>query len=76
MGLAAFAGYLAGSLGRQMPRMRSLAANIGELRSSNGFVGQLMDMAKAEVLKIGETAIRSARPLFVRTCNRLPRTSG
>lgn len=60
VGLAAFAGFLAGSLGHQIPRMRSLAANLGELRSSNGFFGQLMDMAKAEVLKIGETAIRSA----------------
>jgi ElaB/YqjD/DUF883 family membrane-anchored ribosome-binding protein len=60
MGLAAFAGFVAGSLGHRIPQMKNLVANYGELRSSNGFFGQLADMAKAEFLKIGETAIRTA----------------
>jgi ElaB/YqjD/DUF883 family membrane-anchored ribosome-binding protein len=60
VGLAAFAGFLAGSLGHRIPQMKNLVANYGELRASNGFLGQLADMAKAELLKIGETAIRTA----------------
>ena len=60
MGLAAFAGFLAGSLGHRIPQMKNLVANYGELRASNGFLGQLADMAKAELLKVGETAIRTA----------------
>jgi ElaB/YqjD/DUF883 family membrane-anchored ribosome-binding protein len=60
VGLAAFAGFLAGSLGHRIPQMKNLVANYGELRASNGFLGQFADMAKAELLKIGETAIRTA----------------
>jgi ElaB/YqjD/DUF883 family membrane-anchored ribosome-binding protein len=60
VGLAAVAGFLAGSLGHRMPQIKNLAANYGELRSSNGFLNQLVEMAKAEFIKIGETAIRSA----------------
>jgi ElaB/YqjD/DUF883 family membrane-anchored ribosome-binding protein len=60
MGLAAFAGFLAGSLGHRIPQMKNLVANYGELQTHHGFFCQLTEMAKAELLKIGETAIRTA----------------